>query len=325
MSAEALMGEMREVTKKLLAYGRRVPKELMLFVKNTMFLNSATAILAPDLDMLQQMMTIYTYFAETHGERILREVGIDASQAAPDPDAMKAAFLVDSDTDSLTYRDLQARRDEVRRKLQRQRERKRRRTPWSGGARGPDVPELPQMQALAERLGDALTGQVLEGVEPLGFSALKTVVPAPETLIGRPVERVDRRAKYLILDFGESGAHPAPPVAGRAPRPRGPAQEDTGQGLGGTSALRRRTRGARRASTGTSARPRGGCSRPATTVRSSASDPNPTPRSSPRSSSGASTAAACTRCCATSARCRVSGAVTPTTRCGERSCRRTRR
>ena len=86
MSADDLMDEMREVTKKLLGYGARVPKELMLFVKNTMFLNSATAILAPDLDMLQQMMSIYTYFAETHGDRILREVGIDASQAAPDPD-----------------------------------------------------------------------------------------------------------------------------------------------------------------------------------------------------------------------------------------------
>ena len=92
---------------------------------------TATAILAPDLDMLQQMMAIYTYFAQTHGERILREVGIDASQAAPDPDAMKAAFLVDSDTDTLTFRDLQARRDEVRRKLQRQRERPRRKPPWS--------------------------------------------------------------------------------------------------------------------------------------------------------------------------------------------------
>jgi len=63
---------------------------------------------------------------------MLREVGIDPSQAAPDLDAMKAAFLVDSDTDSLTYRDLQARRDDVRKKLQRQRERKRRRKPWSG-------------------------------------------------------------------------------------------------------------------------------------------------------------------------------------------------
>src|SRR5262249_59511432 len=68
-----------------------------------------------------------------------------------------------------------------------------------------DVPERPQMQALAERLGDVLTGKALEGVEPLGFSALKTVVPPPESLIGRPVERVDRRAKYVILDFGASG------------------------------------------------------------------------------------------------------------------------
>jgi formamidopyrimidine-DNA glycosylase len=67
------------------------------------------------------------------------------------------------------------------------------------------VPELPQMQALAERLGDALTGTVLEGVEPLGFSALKTVRPAPESLIGRRVERVDRRAKYVVLDFADAG------------------------------------------------------------------------------------------------------------------------
>lgn len=67
------------------------------------------------------------------------------------------------------------------------------------------MPELPQMQALAERLGDALTGKVLQGVEPLGFSALKTVLPAPESLVGRAVEHVDRRAKYVVLDFGESG------------------------------------------------------------------------------------------------------------------------
>ena len=67
------------------------------------------------------------------------------------------------------------------------------------------MPELPQMEALAERLGDAVTGSVLEGVEPLGFSALKTVTPAPESLLGRRVESVGRRAKYLILDFGDAG------------------------------------------------------------------------------------------------------------------------
>ncbi|MFI5053665.1 MAG: DNA-formamidopyrimidine glycosylase family protein [Acidimicrobiia bacterium] len=67
------------------------------------------------------------------------------------------------------------------------------------------MPELPQMQALAERLDAVLSGAVLEGIEPLGFSALKTVVPAADSLIGHRVERVGRRGKYLILDFGRAG------------------------------------------------------------------------------------------------------------------------
>jgi ubiquinone biosynthesis protein len=90
----------------------------MLFVRNMMFLNSATAVLAPDLDMLQQMMSIYLYFAQTHGEQIMREVGVDASAATPDPDAMRAAFLVDADVETLTYRELKERREEIRAKLQ---------------------------------------------------------------------------------------------------------------------------------------------------------------------------------------------------------------
>jgi ubiquinone biosynthesis protein len=124
MSADELMVEMREITKKLLGYGARAPKELMLFVKNMMFLNSATAVLAPDLDMIEQMMQIYLYFAQQHGERIMREVGIDAAQAVPDRDAVKAAFLVESDVEKLTFRDIQARRDEVRAKLRSRRRRR---------------------------------------------------------------------------------------------------------------------------------------------------------------------------------------------------------
>jgi ubiquinone biosynthesis protein len=127
MSADELVGEMREITKKLLGYGARAPKELMLFVRNMMFLNSATAVLAPDLDMLQQMMQIYLYFAQTHGEQIMREVGVDASYAEPDPDAVRAAFLVEPGTATLTYREMQDRRDDVRRKLAEQRQRRTRR------------------------------------------------------------------------------------------------------------------------------------------------------------------------------------------------------
>jgi ubiquinone biosynthesis protein len=122
---------MRDITKKLLGYGARAPKELMLFVRNMMFLNGATAILAPDLDMLQQMVSIYMYFAQTHGEQIMREVGVDAKFATPDPDALRATFMVDPSVEKLTFRDLQERRQEIRRKMHQSR-----RLPRRGGRAG---------------------------------------------------------------------------------------------------------------------------------------------------------------------------------------------
>jgi formamidopyrimidine-DNA glycosylase len=64
------------------------------------------------------------------------------------------------------------------------------------------VPELPEVQALAERLHELLEGAVLERIEPLQFSALKTYDPSPEALAGRALVRVGRRGKYVILDFG---------------------------------------------------------------------------------------------------------------------------
>jgi formamidopyrimidine-DNA glycosylase len=63
------------------------------------------------------------------------------------------------------------------------------------------MPELPEMQALAERLDAALAGATLTGVEALQFSALKTVVPAADADVGKVVDHVGRRGKYLLLDF----------------------------------------------------------------------------------------------------------------------------
>ncbi len=63
------------------------------------------------------------------------------------------------------------------------------------------MPELPEMQALAERLDAALVGSSLVRVVPLQFSALKTVTPAFDSAVGKRVERVWRRAKYNIIDL----------------------------------------------------------------------------------------------------------------------------
>ena len=64
------------------------------------------------------------------------------------------------------------------------------------------MPELPEIQGLAERLDVAVGGAAFAGAVPLQFSALKTVTPGPETLHGRTLERVTRRGKFVVLEFG---------------------------------------------------------------------------------------------------------------------------
>jgi formamidopyrimidine-DNA glycosylase len=63
------------------------------------------------------------------------------------------------------------------------------------------MPELPEMQALSERLNAALRGKTLSRTDLLGFSSLKTFAPTPEDLVGAPVASVTRRGKYLIFNF----------------------------------------------------------------------------------------------------------------------------
>lgn len=63
------------------------------------------------------------------------------------------------------------------------------------------MPELPEMQALAERLDEAVSGSRLEGITPLQFSAMKTFEPSPESLVGRTLVSITRRGKYLVMDL----------------------------------------------------------------------------------------------------------------------------
>jgi formamidopyrimidine-DNA glycosylase len=64
------------------------------------------------------------------------------------------------------------------------------------------VPELPEVQALAERLDQVAAGAELSAVDLLQFSSLKTVTPRADELIGRTLTRVGRRGKYLVFELG---------------------------------------------------------------------------------------------------------------------------
>ena len=63
------------------------------------------------------------------------------------------------------------------------------------------MPELPEVQAHAERLTDEFAGAELRNFRPITFTALKTAVPAPEAAYGEALIEVGRRGKYLLLRF----------------------------------------------------------------------------------------------------------------------------
>jgi formamidopyrimidine-DNA glycosylase len=63
------------------------------------------------------------------------------------------------------------------------------------------MPEMPEVQAHAERLAHDFAGRVLVRFRPLTFTALKTALPAPDDAYGQSLRDVARRGKYLILEF----------------------------------------------------------------------------------------------------------------------------
>ncbi len=65
------------------------------------------------------------------------------------------------------------------------------------------MPELPELQAHAERLDALFSGAVLDKFRPITFTALKTAVPDPSAAYGHPVVFVGRRGKYLLIDVEE--------------------------------------------------------------------------------------------------------------------------
>lgn len=64
------------------------------------------------------------------------------------------------------------------------------------------MPELPELQAHAERLDEHYAGTALATFTPLTFTALKTAVPPATDAHGRDLVFVGRRGKHLLFDFG---------------------------------------------------------------------------------------------------------------------------
>ena len=117
LSADELVKEVQRIMKSLLGYGARMPKELMLYVKNMVFLDGAISRLAPDLDLLGEIAAISMLFAQRHGEQLGRELGIDHNSIEINLDSVKAGLGIELETNSLTYRELQQRRELIQKRM----------------------------------------------------------------------------------------------------------------------------------------------------------------------------------------------------------------
>lgn len=118
LEPEELIAELQRIIKALLGYGARMPKPLMLYVKNLIFIDGAIANLAPQLDMFQVVTDIATHFAVTHGASIAKQLGVAQEEWKLDLDGVKAGFGVDpNETEQLTYAELQERRKLINKRL----------------------------------------------------------------------------------------------------------------------------------------------------------------------------------------------------------------
>jgi ubiquinone biosynthesis protein len=118
MSSDELLVEIQDVLRGLLKHGARLPKHLMLYVKNMLFIDGSIGRYAPDENILGEIAKIYGYFAQKHGARILREVGFDPSQQQLDLTGIRAGMGLEGDVTSLTPRELDERRETMRKKLE---------------------------------------------------------------------------------------------------------------------------------------------------------------------------------------------------------------
>jgi formamidopyrimidine-DNA glycosylase len=64
------------------------------------------------------------------------------------------------------------------------------------------VPELPEIQAMVERLEPSIGGATFERADVLQFSSLKTVTPRATELAGRAVTGLSRRGKFALIELG---------------------------------------------------------------------------------------------------------------------------
>jgi len=119
LSEEEFIGEFRNLIKGLLAEGARIPKELMLFVKNFAYLSSVMQELDPEMDLLQEFLEVASSFFGKNGVRVATEIGFSlGTDDVSDATFRRVAGIRDT-VSTLTWKELGERRSSLLERMDR--------------------------------------------------------------------------------------------------------------------------------------------------------------------------------------------------------------
>ena len=110
LSEEEFVDQFRSLLRDLLGAGARIPKELMLFVKNFAYLASVVQTLDPDMDLLGAFSDIAGGFLARNGLRVATEIGFSVSPDDASDLSLRRAVGLRDGTSTLTWRQLSERR-----------------------------------------------------------------------------------------------------------------------------------------------------------------------------------------------------------------------
>ena len=117
LTEEQFVSEFQTLLKELLASGARIPKELMLFVKNFAYLASFVQKLDPEMDLLGEFSAISAGFLTKHGFRVSAELGLAIQDLEVSESSFRRAAGIRDDVEVLTWRDLSNRREVMQSRL----------------------------------------------------------------------------------------------------------------------------------------------------------------------------------------------------------------
>ncbi len=118
MAGDELVTGIQHVLRGLLRQGARLPKPLMLYVKGMLFFDGAISQMAPDSNVFDEMGKVFRHFATHHAARITRDIGFDPSQVVLDLAGVKASMGLGADVETITPRELQRRREQIRDRIE---------------------------------------------------------------------------------------------------------------------------------------------------------------------------------------------------------------